>query len=343
VTTFAVVFLRTIAASGAAALAVGANLDYLRDVARHRTRPRLASWVIWTGAMAIGAAGAARVRQWPSAALGVAGAGTSGAVLIFGWGHSTREIGWLDFAAGISGGAGLVLVTESGMGMVPAGAGITAAVLADLAAFTLTFRNARAGGESPRPYLLYALAGLLALAASTSPAGMIYPAYEATACGACAVIAWRARSGCPAGLEAADAETAVEDDIAATVVQQRAALAGFLEAVIAKHPFLGGEPFTVRGDQVRAAGTGVITGPPVPGLVRHACAFRCRLPCTHRDSLQNARAVATYQMTHHTASRHTVTLPANVAGARSSAHGRTTGCLSGPRNQDQSPPPATEL
>jgi hypothetical protein len=222
---FAVVLLRTAAASSAAALAVGANLDYLRDVRRpagdpRRARPRLASWIIWTGAMSIGAGGAARVRQWPSAALGLAGAGTSISVLISGWDHGRRDVGWLDFAAGIAGGAGFVLITESGMGMVPAGAGITAAVLADLAAFVLTFRNARAGRESPRPFALYALAGLLALAASTSIAGAIYPAYEATACATAAVIAWRARrSGCPAGLETADAETAVEDDITAAVVQ----------------------------------------------------------------------------------------------------------------------------
>jgi hypothetical protein len=198
VTPFAVVLLRTIAASGAAALAVSANLDYLRDVRRpardlRRARPRLASWVIWTGAMSIGAAGAARIRQWPSAALGVAGAGTCAAVVVSGWGHANREVGWLDFAAGLAGGAGFVLVAESAAGMTPAGAGITAAVLADLAAFAPTFRNARQGRESPRPYALYALAGLLALAASSSLAGMIYPAYEAAACALAAVIAWRAR------------------------------------------------------------------------------------------------------------------------------------------------------
>jgi hypothetical protein len=199
VTPFAVVLLRTIAASGAAALAVGANLDYLRDVRRPaadpaRARPRLASWIIWTGAMSIGAAGAARVRQWPSAALGAAGAGTSISVLVSGWDHGRRDVGWLDFAAGIAGGAGFVLIAEAGMGMVPAGAGITAAVAADAAAFVLTFRNARQGGESPRPYMIYAAAGLLALAASSSLAGAIYPAYEMLACSAAAIVAWRARN-----------------------------------------------------------------------------------------------------------------------------------------------------
>jgi hypothetical protein len=200
VTPFAAVLARTITASAAAALAVGANLDYLRNVRRPagdpgRARPRLASWVIWTGAMSIGAYGAGRVRQWPSAALGLAGAATSVSVLACGWDHSKRDVGWLDFAAGFAGGAGLVLVTESGMGMVPAGAGIIAAVLADAAAFTLTFRNAWAGRESPRPFALYALAGVLALAASSSVAGAIYPAYEAAACSACAVIAWRRHGG----------------------------------------------------------------------------------------------------------------------------------------------------
>jgi hypothetical protein len=186
--------LRGLAATMAAVLMVAGNLDYLRDVRRHRADPRLASWGIWTAAMGIGAYGAARVGQWPSAALGAAGAVTCAAVLAAGWRHGDQDTRWLDVAAGLAGGAGLVLITEAGVGLVPAAAGITAACLADLGAFGPTFGNARAGGEVPRPFVLFAAAALLALAASTSLTGVIYPAYEAAACSLAAVLAWRPRS-----------------------------------------------------------------------------------------------------------------------------------------------------
>jgi hypothetical protein len=201
-----IVALRAAAAVLAAALAAGANLDYLRDVRRrrgdpHRADPRLASWGIWTGAMSVGAYGAARVRQWPSAVLGMAGAVTSLSVIVSGRRHGDLGIGWLDFAAGLSGGAGLILIAEAGVGMIPAAAGIIAAVLADLGAFLPTFKNARRGLEAPRPYMMYAAAAVLTLAASSSLTGMIYPLYEVAACSLAAILAvgGRRRAADPPG------------------------------------------------------------------------------------------------------------------------------------------------
>ncbi len=178
----------------AAVFAVWANWDYLREVARREAKPRLASWVIWTVAMTVGSAGAARMAQWPAAALGFAGAATCGAVVVAGWRRGDKKLTWLDGFALIAGGAGIVLLTAAMLwpDRFPITVAIGISVLTDLCAFVPTYHNARKGEEVPRPYIIDTIGAAAALAGARhfpQPVGVIFPAYQVVACAAAAWLA----------------------------------------------------------------------------------------------------------------------------------------------------------
>jgi len=178
----------------AAVFAVWANWDYLREVAKREAKPRLASWVIWTVAMTVGSAGAARMAQWPAAALGFAGAATCGAVVVAGWRRGDKKLTWLDRFALLAGGAGIVLLTAAMLwpDRFPITVAIGISVLTDLCAFVPTYDNARNGEEVPRPYIIDTIGAAAALAGARhfpQPVGVIYPAYQVVACAAAAWLA----------------------------------------------------------------------------------------------------------------------------------------------------------
>jgi hypothetical protein len=204
------VVVRAAAAAASAILTIAANWDYLREVRRRDAHPRLASWSIWAAAMAVGAIGAAQDGQWPAAVLGAAGSATCLSVLVSGWRHGDRTLGWLDGAACVTGGAGIVLLTEAIMwpDRIPMSTAIGISVVTDLAAFVPTYHNAVHGDEVARPYLVFMAGAAIALAAAdfTQPTGIIYPAYETAACALAAGLAtWAARRR-PAADPAAVAE-----------------------------------------------------------------------------------------------------------------------------------------
>ena len=178
----------------AAVFAVWANWDYLREVAKREAKPRLASWVIWTVAMTVGSAGAARMAQWPAAVLGFASAATCGAVVVAGWRRGDKKLTWLDRFALLAGGAGIVLLTCAMLwpDRCPMTVAIGISVLTDLCAFVPTYDNARNGEEVPRPYVIDAIGAAAALAGARhfpQPVGVIYPAYQLVACAAAAWLA----------------------------------------------------------------------------------------------------------------------------------------------------------
>lgn len=181
----------------AAVFAVLANWDYLREVTKREAKPRLASWVIWTVAMTVGSVGAARMAQWPAAALGFACAATCGSVVVAGWRHGDKKLTWLDGFALLVGGAGIVLLTEAMLwpDRFPMTVAIGISVLTDLCAFVPTYDNARNGEEAPRPYIKDTIGAAAALAGARhfpQPVGVIYPAYQLVAC---AGAAWLAAVG----------------------------------------------------------------------------------------------------------------------------------------------------
>ena len=178
----------------AAVFAVWANWDYLREVAKREAKPRLASWVIWTVAMTVGSVGAARMAQWPAAALGFAGAATCGAVVVAGWRRGDKKLTWLDGFALMAGGAGIVLLTAAMLrpDRFPITVAIGISVLTDLCAFVPTYHNARNGEEVPRPYIIDTIGAAAALAGARhfpQPVGVIFPAYQVVACAAAAWLA----------------------------------------------------------------------------------------------------------------------------------------------------------
>ena len=178
----------------AAVFAVWANWDYLREVAKREAKPRLASWVIWTVAMTVGSVGAARMAQWPAAALGFASAATCGAVVVAGWRRGDKKLTWLDGFALLAGGAGIVLLTAAMLwpDRFPITVAIGISVLTDLCAFVPTYHNARNGEEAPRPYVIDTIGAAAALAGARhfpQPVGVIFPAYQVVACAAAAWLA----------------------------------------------------------------------------------------------------------------------------------------------------------
>jgi hypothetical protein len=186
-----------VTAAIAAAFAVSANWDYLREVTKREAKPRLASWVIWTIAMTVGSVGAVRMAQWPAAALGFACAATCGSVVVAGWRRGDKKLTWLDGFALLAGGAGIVLLTEAMLrpDRFPMTVAIGISVLTDLCAFVPTYDNARNGEEVPRPYIKDAIGAAAALAGARhfpQPVGVIYPAYQLVAC---AGAAWLAAVG----------------------------------------------------------------------------------------------------------------------------------------------------
>jgi len=186
-----------VTAAIAAAFAVSANWDYLREVTKREAKPRLASWVIWTVAMTVGAVGAARMAQWPAAALGFACAATCGSVVVAGWRRGDKKLTWLDGFALLAGGAGIVLLTEAMLwpDRVPMAVAIGISVATDLCAFVPTYHNARNGGEVAWPYIKDTIGAAAALAGARhfpQPVGVIYPAYQVVAC---AAAAWLAAAG----------------------------------------------------------------------------------------------------------------------------------------------------
>ena len=183
-----------ITAAIAAVLAVSANWDYVREVAKREARPRLASWVIWTVAMTVGSAGAARMGQWPAAVLGFAGAATCGSVVVAGWRCADKKLTWLDGFILLAGAAGIVLLTDAMLwpDRFPLSIAIGISVLTDLCAFVPTYDNARKGEEAPRPYIIDTIGAAAALVGARhfpQPVGVIYPAYQLVACAAAAWLA----------------------------------------------------------------------------------------------------------------------------------------------------------
>ena len=181
-------------AAVAAAFAVWANWDYLREVTKREAKPRLASWVIWTVAMTVGSAGAARMDQWPAAAFGFASAATCGSVVVAGWRRGDKKLTWLDGFALLAGGAGIALLTGAMLwpDRFPMTVVIGISVLTDLCAFVPTYDNARNGEEVPRPYIKDTIGAAAALAGVRhfpQPVGVIYPAYQMVTCAAAAWLA----------------------------------------------------------------------------------------------------------------------------------------------------------
>lgn len=169
----------------ATVLVVAANWQYIAEVIRREAHPRLVSWAIWAVSMGIACAGAAVAGQLPAATL--AGAGSAGClvVLVAGWRHGERDVGWLDAWCAAVGGAGAVLLAASVIwpGVVPVAAAITASVVTDASAFLPTWRNAWHGNEPLQPFVIFTVAAIVSLAVSdmTVPAAVIFPIYETAA------------------------------------------------------------------------------------------------------------------------------------------------------------------
>jgi hypothetical protein len=182
------------AAAASTVVTIWGNWSYLAEV-RRGTNPRLVTWIIWTGALSVGAAGAARDQQWAAAALGAADAATALAVIVAGWRRSKRDTGWLDMAAAAAGGAGIMLLAGAMiLPSVPMIAAVAVAVVTDFCAFLPTFANARNGKEPPGPFVIFAAGGVLALAGADQAVGTVYPAYLTGACVLAALLAVRGRA-----------------------------------------------------------------------------------------------------------------------------------------------------
>lgn len=172
------------ASVAAVLLVVIASWGYLTKVRRKDpdADPRLASWAIWTGAMTIGAVGAATARQWPSFCFTAAEAACCAAILVCGWRRGNREFGKLDAAGAVLGTAGLGLLTAAIVAprLVPVYAAVAVSVATDLAAYAPTFANGWRGEEPWPSFGWFAAAGAVTLSVChfTVPAGVIYPAYE---------------------------------------------------------------------------------------------------------------------------------------------------------------------
>ena len=213
------------AALAAIVLVIWASWEYVAEVARGEDDPRLASWVIWTASMSVGAAGAWLAGQPAAAGLGAIGGITCAAVLLAGYRHGSREVGWVDAAGCACGGAGLVLLVQAMLhpGTMPVQAAISAAVVTDIAAFWPTWRNAARGREPAAPWLKYGLAAVVAITATDlTAASLIFPVYELSACGLAAALAvWgKARASEAARREAARLARVAERAAAVIAVRQ---------------------------------------------------------------------------------------------------------------------------
>lgn len=183
------------ASAASAALIAWASWEYVADVARRRADPRLATWIIWTASMYIGAVGAWTQGATAAAWLGVAGGASCLAVLVTGFVHGTTDTGWLDTAGAACGGAGLVLLGGAAWRpeLLPMWAAIAASVGTDIAAFAPTMLNAWRGEETAAPYVKFGLAAAVTItAADGSAASLIFPVYETAACALAAWLAWAA-------------------------------------------------------------------------------------------------------------------------------------------------------
>lgn len=169
----------------ATVLVAASSWRYIVEVIRRRVHPRLVSWTIWAVSMGIASAGAAMAGQLPAAVL--AGAGSAGClvVIVTGWRHGRRDVGWLDAWCAAVGGAGVVLLAESIIwpNLIPVAAAITASVVTDASAFLPTWRNAWHGNEPLGPFVMFTAAAVVSLAVSdlAVPAAVIFPLYETAA------------------------------------------------------------------------------------------------------------------------------------------------------------------
>jgi hypothetical protein len=168
----------------AALLVTAASWGYFNKVRRKDTDadPRLASWAIWAGAMAVGAVAAAAARQWPSLFLTAAGAACCTAILVCGWRHGNREFGKLDVACTVLGaaGVGLLAAAVAAPRLVPVYAAVAASVATDFVAYVPTFANGWRGEEPWPSFGWFAAGGAITLSVCDFAvlAGFIYPAYE---------------------------------------------------------------------------------------------------------------------------------------------------------------------
>jgi hypothetical protein len=196
--------LRAVVLAVSAAATIWAAVPYLVDIRAGRTRPRLSSWVIWTAAMAIGAAAAASKGQLvPAAYIGLCAA-EAAAIVALGWarrgdgaavdGARASAFDWLDGVCVAGAAAGLVLLVAV---RAPGPAAVVSCAT-DLLAYVPTIRHAwRAPSEETwQTYALYGAGSALLLLVTDWGvwAGLAYPLYLAVFdSGAAALIVARRR------------------------------------------------------------------------------------------------------------------------------------------------------
>jgi hypothetical protein len=207
----------------AALLTISANWDYFREVRADvdAAKPRVVSWLIWTGATLIGAGQAARagLGQIPAVCYDAACAAGCAAIVVAAWRRGDWEVDRLDRVCLWLGGGALAALAASGVwpALIPLVPAVALSVAADFIAYTPTFRHGwkRPDEEPWRPYAKFTLGAGLTLAAllytdltravpaGRAVTGAIYPAYLLAANAAMVVIVlatpyrpgWRRREG----------------------------------------------------------------------------------------------------------------------------------------------------
>jgi hypothetical protein len=175
--------IKTLCIVAAAGLTIAANWPYFSEVRRGKAKPRLVSWLIWTGAMTVGVIQASRGGQIPGACYTGACAVGCAAIVVFGWRHGERDFGHLDAGCLVLGGAGVALLAASALwpAFVPLAAAVALSVATDFTAYLPTFQH---GWRNPdeEPWLAFAMyasgaALTLAIADFRVLVGVIYPLY----------------------------------------------------------------------------------------------------------------------------------------------------------------------
>jgi hypothetical protein len=135
-------------------LSLAAALPYIHDVVRGRTKPRLASWLMWSILPAVASAAAFATSQLPAAVLSLCIALQCALIVVLGYKHGSRVLAKLDVTCLVG---ALLALGLWGFLNSPAAAALTI-VLTDFLAAIPTLRH-----SWERPYeetwLAFALSG----------------------------------------------------------------------------------------------------------------------------------------------------------------------------------------
>ena len=92
-----------------ALITIASVVPYIIDVAKHKTKPRIVSWFVWTVLMVIAGSAALSDGNIPTAVLSLAAATATGLVVIIGYKNSDKTFTRLDIVSFIGACIGLAL------------------------------------------------------------------------------------------------------------------------------------------------------------------------------------------------------------------------------------------